>query len=149
MKTVRQIQVEYLEALTDNGTVEIDEATELLSQEFNIQIEEAVEIVKEWNKPKEVFGGTKMKTWIMKDGTEIAIEDMTNGHIVSSIEMLKRNAFKLKLKHELQSLANLGSWGNDKAEEEFNKLLEMSDEDYIKINENYIDLTEELERRIK
>jgi hypothetical protein len=28
-------------------------------------------------------------------------------------------------------------------------LLEMSDEDYIKINENYIDLTEELERRIK
>ena len=90
-----------------------------------------------------------MKTWIMKDGTEIAIEDMTTGHIVNSIEMLKRNAFKLKLKHELQALANLRSWGNDIAEEEFNKLLEMSDEDYIKINENYIDLTEELERRIK
>lgn len=48
MKTVRQIQIEYLEALTENGTVEIDEATELLSQEFNIKIEEAVEIVKEW-----------------------------------------------------------------------------------------------------
>lgn len=90
-----------------------------------------------------------MKTWIMKDGTEIAIEDMTTGHIVNSIEMLKRNAFKLKLKHELQSLTNLKSWGNDIAEEEFNKLLEMSDEDYIKISENYIDLTEELERRIK
>ena len=90
-----------------------------------------------------------MKTWIMKDGTEIAIEDMTTGHIVNSIEMLKRNAFKLKLKHELQAIANLRSWGNDIAEEEFNKLLEMSDEDYIKINENYIDLTEELERRIK
>jgi hypothetical protein len=91
----------------------------------------------------------KMKTWIMKDGTEIAIKDMTTGHIVNSIEMLKRNAFKLKLKRELQALSNLRSWGNDIAEEEFNKLLEMSDEDYIKINENYIDLTEELERRIK
>ena len=90
-----------------------------------------------------------MKTWIMKDGTEIAIEDMTTGHIVNSIEMLKRNAFKLKLKDELQALANSRRWCNDIAEEEFNKLLEMSDEDYIKINENYIDLTEELERRIK
>ena len=90
-----------------------------------------------------------MKTWIMKDGTEIAIEDMTTGHIVNSIEMLKRNAFKLKLKDELQALANSRRWCNDIAEEEFNKLLEMSDEDYIKINENYIDLTRELERRIK
>ena len=68
----------------------------------------------------------KMKTWIMKDGTEIAIKNMTTGHIVNSIEMLKRMA-----------------------EEEFDKLLEMSNEDYIKISENYIDLTEELERRIK
>ena len=67
-----------------------------------------------------------MKTWIMKDGTEIAIKNMTTGHIVNSIEMLKRMA-----------------------EEEFDKLLEMSNEDYIKISENYIDLTEELERRIK
>jgi len=90
-----------------------------------------------------------MKTWIMKDGTEIAIEDMTTGHIVNSIETLKRNAFKLKLKDELQALANSRRWCNDIAEEEFNKLLEMSDEDYIKINENYIDLTRELERRIK
>ena len=67
-----------------------------------------------------------MKTWIMKDGTEIAIKNMTTGHIVNSIEMLKRMS-----------------------EEEFDKLLEMSNEDYIKTSENYIDLTEELERRIK
>ena len=50
MKTVRQIQVEYLEALTENGTVKIDEATELLSQEFNIKIDEARAIVKEWKR---------------------------------------------------------------------------------------------------
>ena len=50
MKSIQDIQIEYLEALTSNGTVEIDEATELLSQEFNIKIEEAVEIVKEWRK---------------------------------------------------------------------------------------------------
>ena len=41
MKTVRQIQ-------TENGTVEIEEAAELLSQEFNIKIDEARAIVKEW-----------------------------------------------------------------------------------------------------
>ena len=52
MKTVRQIQVEYLEALTENGTVKIEEAIELLGEEFNIKIEEARAIVKEWKKWK-------------------------------------------------------------------------------------------------
>ena len=50
MKTVRQIQVEYLEALTENGTVKIEEAIELLAEEFNIKIDEARAIVKEWKK---------------------------------------------------------------------------------------------------
>ena len=50
MKTVRQIQIEYLEALTENGTVKIDEAAELMAEEFNIKIEEARAIVKEWKK---------------------------------------------------------------------------------------------------
>ena len=52
MKTVRQIQVEYLEALTENGTVKIEEAIELLAEEFNIKIDEARAIVKEWKKWK-------------------------------------------------------------------------------------------------
>lgn len=37
----------------------------------------------------------KNDIWVMRDGTEINVRDMADSHLINSINMLKRNAFKL------------------------------------------------------
>jgi len=99
--------------------------------------------------PKPSKGKSRYSRWVMKDGTKVRIEEMSNQHIINSIRMLERHAKDIYC-GDVYSMWNLygtlqGEMALDQMENEINSLDEEGWEGILP--SSYYDLCKEAERR--
>lgn len=89
--------------------------------------------------------------WKMRNGELIKIAEMSDEHLVSSINMMKRSAHGMHEADIESALDCLSYHGGEMAEmaieHQVDQMYNESDEEYLEHNENYQELTEEADRR--
>lgn len=99
--------------------------------------------------PKPSKGKSRYPRWVMKDGTKVRIEDMSNTHIINSINLMERKAREMysEVEHSMWSVYGSlqGEMAIDSMENEINSLDKGGWENILP--SVYYDLCKELERR--
>lgn len=89
--------------------------------------------------------------WTTRDGFDILISDMTDSHIINSIDMLRRVAQKHKEIMILDAYAIMPSFGGEMAQLQIERDLEhlqaLPLDVWLAKNENYLSLYAEAVRR--
>lgn len=89
--------------------------------------------------------------WKTKDSILILIADMSDKHLVNSINMLKRTVHGMHEVDKMSALDCLSYHGGEMAEiaisQQVDEMWDMTDEEYLERNEKYQELTTEAERR--
>jgi len=92
-----------------------------------------------------------MLMWTMRDGTEIAIADMTDAHIRNAIAMLERNAEHMWAAELADAAGFVGMCNGDgavmAAEQAFDNVARMTPQQFLEEETAYCDLLDELDRR--
>lgn len=99
--------------------------------------------------PKPSKGKSRYPRWVMKDGTKVRIEDMSNLHITHSINMLERGA-RFAFPSIVSNMWSAGAYlQGEMACMEAESLMEALEEDGwgSMLPSAYYDLCKELERR--
>ena len=88
------------------------------------------------------------KLWTCKDGTKVRIKDMSDRHLQNAAQLILRSASRAR-SHALLTYPDFnGEMAQLLAEQEWDKLDAMTDEDFAESEMPiYKDLVEEIERR--
>ncbi|GAB3797214.1 hypothetical protein [Virgibacillus kimchii] len=89
-----------------------------------------------------------MSVWTMRDGTKVAIKDMSTSHIVNSMKMLERNVMHIKMQYGSRALSFVnGDMATMAAEDYVTEMYEMPDIEFLREHTDYKSLEIELEMR--
>jgi len=91
------------------------------------------------------------KTWTMRDGTVIKISDMSDRHLINTLNYLWRNAEELRTRAafalDIAAEQTNGEMAAYYLEQDANHLYEMEDIDYLSTREDYCEMLAEAKRR--